>query len=260
MSKADAEASDKRITEGFTAFALTVGLELLRMREQEGFKALGHESFAEYVVSLETRIGKKTKVYGLIQAAEVGTNLSKAFGKKIELPIGQATALAQLKAPEQQVEAFKLASRGDKVTEQTVARAVEQVRKNSGSPDKPEKKGWTATEIKEDDDLRKALEKIGQSWGEPDRGAIQRGTVTLKRADVLALGDLTPAQLRRYQNLIMGNRWNFTAASDFLEDDPTRESKVEDLQDWCLANGGAYRATVDGFKVTIEATRAVTKR
>lgn len=261
MGKAEAQQHDENIIKGFN----DIGAELLLMRNGRGYEALGHKSFQDYGASIEERTGSRAKIYRLMQTAEVEQNISGAIGQNVKISGRAAEVLSRLPI-EGQAEVYAEVNENGKIgTEKKVEKAAERWMNKHGEK-KPAKKktskdasdGWTNSDLKEDEELSVALDRIQKVYDEKSRKSIQNGTIGLSRSDILGLAALHATKMKELENLIMVNRWNVPQAVKFLNTTPDEDSTVNDLIDYTLATPKLeYTATINGYEITVKATRAI---
>lgn len=247
---------------------------LLKIREEQGWKALGFESFREYAESdpIVELFGSTSNVYRTADQAEVCLTLSLGMKKTVLLPMTSALELKPLD-PEQRIVAFTKATGGRadarptaKQFEKVVAQLMPKQSRGGGGGGSKKKAGrkeeqtsWTPEYLKsgEDTELAMAFVSVAGVWGSKDVDAIRNGTIGLNRADVLFLSKLHKPKLLELQDLVMGNRWKPKEALDFVNSMPDENTTVEELQNYCLATKGKFfTMEIGGFTITCKNNRA----
>lgn len=245
---------------------------LLKIREEQGWKALGFESFREYAESdpIVELFGSTSNVYRTADQAEVCLTLSLGMKKTVLLPMTQALELKPLD-PDQRIVAFTKVTGGKadarptaKQFEKVVAQLMPKAPRGNGSGAKKKKAGrkeeqtsWTPDEVKGDNELAMAFVSVTGVWGSKDVDAIRNGTIGLSRADVLFLAKLHKPKLVEIQDLVMGNRWKPKDAIEFVNSMPDENTTVEELQNYCLATKGKFfTMEIGGFTITCKNNRA----
>jgi len=103
----------------------------------------------------------------------------------------------------------------------------------------------------------KHLARIAKVCGKETRKAIENGTVTMSRKEVEAFAGQTDEIMEAIKELVMISRWPVAKAVRFISRMPDEKTNVLDLIHLCIAAGGLYEATVNGFdfKVTKKARK-----
>jgi hypothetical protein len=270
MSLAEAEANEKAILDNVE----DTGYRLLKMREEKGFVPMGFEDFKSYCKSLEEKMSVG-KIYHLMDQAEVNKSLSDALGREVHLPVSHALALKDLE-PEQRVRAFKEATKdfkkGDpKPTESVFRKVADKLfgRKRSKAAGKSktkaaagdDKAGWTEDELAEDLELVTSIDVIESVYGSADADAIRKGTLKLKRADVIFLARLPKERMEAIQDLLFETRWTPEQCIKFINTDVDADSSsfYDDIKYQCLTQRAKFWSQTfdDGaFTVSIKLNRA----
>jgi hypothetical protein len=272
MSKAEATKYHNQlfIGESIRMYAL------LKIREEQGWKALGFESFREYAESPEIveLFGSTSNVYRTADQAEVCLTLSLGMKKQVLLPMTTALELKPLE-PDQRIVAFNRVT-GGKIDARPTAKQFEKVvaqlmpksprgggggggtrKKKAGR--KEEQTSWTPEFLRsgEDNELSMAFVSVAGVWGSKDVDAIRNGTIGLNRAEVLYLTKLHKPKLQEIQDLVMGKRWKPKDAVEFVNTMPDENTTVEELQNYCLATKGKFfTMEIGGFTITCKNNRA----
>lgn len=247
---------------------------LLKIREEQGWKALGFESFREYAESepIVELFGSTSNVYRTADQAEVCLTLSQGLKKTVLLPMTSALELKPLD-PDMRIVAFTKATGGKadarptaKQFEKVVAQLMPKAPRGGGGGGgskkragrKEEQTSWTVEELKTGDtELAMAFVSVAGVWGSKDVDAIRNGTIGLKRADVLFLAKLPKPKLLEIQDLVMGKRWSPKEALEFVNSMPDENTTVEELQNYCLATKGKFfTMEIGGFTITCKNNRA----
>jgi hypothetical protein len=247
---------------------------LLKIREEQGWKALGFESFREYAESepIVELFGSTSNVYRTADQAEICLQLSLGMKKQVLLPMTTALELKPLE-PDQRIIAFTKVTSGKpdarptaKQFERVVAQLMPKTPSGGGGGGgskkragrKEDQTSWDLEDIKKNDPtLAMAFVSVAGVWGSKDVDAIRNGTIGLNRADVLFLSKLPKPKLVEIQDLVMGNRWSPADAVKFVNTMPDENTTVEELQNYCLATKGKF-FTMDlgGFTITCKNNRA----
>jgi len=160
-------------------------------------------------------------------------------------------AMTQAKA----AEALKISKSSVKRAKARIAPAPKKSKPNR----RDESDGWTAAQLKEDEELSEAFDRIEKIYGTEDAKHIRNGVVPMNRKDVVTLSKLHADKMREIQDLIFANGWKPEACIKFLNRFKLSSgSTVEDLQNLCLGTKGKYwEGELSGFTYTCKATRAV---
>jgi hypothetical protein len=260
MSKSEAEAHEKAIVDNID----DTGMRLLKIREEHGYEALGFKDFTAYSKSIADRMSIG-KIYHLLHQAEVNSGLSEYFGRDVHLPVRHALVLKDLE-PEQRVEVFEAVTKGykkgdPKPSEKLFARIANKFlgkkKKAAAKATRDDDEGWTADDLKKDQELADSFLLIEAVYGPEDTNHIRNGTIPLKRADVLTLAKLPKERMQAIQDLFFETHWTPKQCIEFLNTDPDDNSTVEDLKHHCLTTKGKYwSGEFDGFTVSIKHNKA----
>jgi hypothetical protein len=257
MNTSEAEATDARIVAHSDDWYRSVAPLLIEMREREGYKALGYETFRDYCATIDKRVSHNT-VLRLVHRAEVESNLG------VELPLRHAMVLARLPTAEAMQEVFdKVKKDFEKPLERNYETYVDRwFRDHEKSAATGRKKsdsdGWTRAELEDDPELSESFDRIGEVYGHKDRLAIQQGTVGLSRRDIIALAAFHESRMKAVHYLIMVNRWDVARALKFINDTPGDKTTIHELQNHCLGTPGFYyTCSVGGFDIQIKACKAL---
>jgi hypothetical protein len=267
MSKSEVEAHEKAMI----ANVGDTGMRLLKIRDEEGYLAVGRASFREYCGFLDEKLGSIRKCYYLVDQAEVNHNLSEALGRPVNLPMKHALALKDLE-PEQQLLAFEKATSGykkgdEKPTEAVFEQAAAEIApaaapakssgRSGGGSKRDASEGWSEKDLKADAEINDAFGVIRKVYGADDTNSIINGVVAMKRADVLYLAKLPVPKMKEVQDLVFTNRWSPQEAVRFLNAQPDDRSTVEDLKNLCLGTPGKYwTGDFEGFTISVKYNRA----
>jgi hypothetical protein len=146
------------------------------------------------------------------------------------------------------------------VSTRTVRRARKAAGKTTPTKKREERKGWTAEELKKDQELADHLDMIESVYGTQDTKAIRTGTIAMKRADVLFLAKIPKENMLKIQDLIFTTGWTPKKCIEFLNNEPDDDSKVLELKYLCLATKGKYWTHVfEGFTFTVKANQAIAR-
>ena len=135
------------------------------------------------------------------------------------------------------------------VSERSVQRAAAKLRgPKKPSSRKPKVSGWTTEEAKKDEQLFKALSAIVDVYGKNDTMEIRKGTIGLGKPDIIALSKLPKSQMLAIQDLIMANHWTPKHALRFISEKPDDQSRLAEMQNWCLATKNkSFSVELGGF-------------
>jgi hypothetical protein len=258
MNKEEAEAMDSRIMAHSGDWYRSVAPLIMEMKEREGYTALGYDSFNDYCVSIDKRMGHPQVVARLMKRATVETNLGK------ELPAQHAYVLARLPDAEAQMEVWEQVHKDfPKPLERNYETYVDgwfrrHEKAASTGRTKSDSDGWTKAELDEDQELSDALERVGEVYGPKDRKSIQDGTIGLSRKDIITLTAFHDSKMKEVHYLIMVNHWDVARAIKFVNALPNAKTTIHELQNHCLGTPGFYyTCSVEGFDIQIKACKAL---
>jgi hypothetical protein len=231
-----------------------VGFALLQIRDGKLYQPQ-YGSFEDYC--REKWDLEHSHAYRLMDSAKVMANLKTSpIGEVLPTNESQTRPLASL-SPEQQVEAWKEATKkaptGKKPSARLVQKIVNRFRPKAGK-EKVRESGWTADELKHDPELLEALKAIAAVYGNEDTKAIRIG-IGLIRSEILYLSKLPAEKMRSIQDLVMANHWTPKHALRFVEKRIDGDTRLHDLQLRCLRTKDKFfSVVVGGFTHTCEAT------
>jgi hypothetical protein len=234
MTPSEARASITKVHETITS----AGAILLDLRDRMGWKALGYSSWEACVEKEfdELKYGRR-KLFYLVNQAEVSKNLGK------EVPERHAREIHTL-PPEEQKEVYKeaeVAAAPAPVTAKHVREAAEP-RKSAAPVKKPEPSPA----------LVKSLKRIESRCGKDVRTAIENGSLPLSEKDILQWAAQSDERMNEMQELIIANRWTPARVIRFLDQPVDENTKLVDMINFAIAEGGRHESTINGFRITIE--------
>jgi hypothetical protein len=240
MTKARANQIIKQVRD----HAEEAGKLLLEYRYEEGWSAMGYESFKEACEEeLSEIFGSRSHIYRLITQEEVSALVSP---KGDTVPLAQTRILAAL--PEDKQRAAYKAAGGSKATTETVAAAVSAA---AADLPKPKKKSKAADAGKSTAKYQEALDRVGKIAGREVKAGIEKGVLSnLTPKEVIFWAKLKDDQMADIQTLIVEKRWKPTVAWKQVNKMVTGDTRVSELTNLCIANGGEQEWTVDGFTIT----------
>jgi DUF3102 family protein len=112
---------------------------------------------------------------------------------------------------------------------------------------------WTLTELQEDLGLLQAFEMIDAAYGFDGTLMFLSGLNGFDREDVIYFANLGMAKMLELFDMVSDKFWFGKFCIDFLDEAPTKNSTIDEIQDRCLATQEKRIAvTIDGFLHTCE--------
>lgn len=221
------------------------GEYLLEFRQNEGWTFLGHADFKTACEKELKDYGSRQHIYRLMQQAEVNASVSPAGDTVI--PTMQTRELGKLE-PTEQADAYEEATRESGGAPTTAAVKKSVAKRQQDVKKKPNPKA-------SNDKYEKALERVSKIISKKIRENIEKGILKIPEKEVIFWASLTDAEMADIQELVVSARWQPSKAHKFINKMVTGATKVEELINLAIANGGEWDGTVSGYTITVKATR-----
>lgn len=254
MNKAEATEAVGKINNN----VLSAAALIRDFYNRDGWKALGYKSWTD-CASKEFEHSKQ-RVFQLLDAAtlieEHPAVATMVAGGSTERAVRELQGVPGDRIPEVVAKASAIASR--RGHESPTAEDVQDAAAPTKEKAKKAKSSVKVTKAKNDmtsPAYVNAIKRIEDICGRPARKAIETGTVKLSAKDVILFAAQRDNVMGDIEPLILTSGFTVKKAIAFTNKMVGTGTKVSDLINHCIAGDGIWEGTVNGYVITVEATK-----